>query len=32
MNIKLEKEFLHAIFNLLYGNYTDEQDEVVSLT
>lgn len=28
MNIKLEKEFLHAIYSLLYGDYTDEVDEV----
>ena len=29
MNIKLEKEFLHAIYSLLYGDYTDDMDEVI---
>ena len=29
MNIKVEKEFLHAIYNLLYGDYNDSEDEVI---
>ena len=29
MNIKLEKEFLHAIYRLLYGDFSDEDDEVL---
>ena len=29
MNIKLEKELLCAIYSLIYGDDTDEQDAVI---